>query len=1059
MKVRKLLAGILSAAMVLGTVAVPAFADDNSVAKIGSVFYETLAAAIAAAKNGDTVTLLKDCTSTEEIEIKTNITLDFNNHKVETNSNVVETEDRAAFRILADVTVTDSSVEGIGGVDTRRVYNRSDEDDKTLYAFKVGKNDASGKPETLGALVINGGVYDGDCSVVSVTYGAAYINDGIFSAEPWNGSYQYTLNCVDDAYKAGLAKIVVTGGTFYEFDPASNAAEGEKTDFVAAGFLSYPLNQTVDGEPNGEHSYVVSAKDMNSVEVISKGSTSGKCYNTIEEAFELADIKDGDTIKLHGDTTVTKKIAIDKDITIELYGSDVYYAGVEQGGIFEIYADVTVKDYLGYGMIITNDGLPRNNTAYVFRVGDMDNAKKYGRLTVTSGGFIGDCSALYVERGVAYIKGDCSFGAEPWTNEPADRDHYRYTLNCKDKMYKAGLADIVVIGGGFANFDPSKSTSENPNASFVPNGYTVKTTKVDSSQEGYGITITSVSQVSEGTANVATVSWTEYSGDEDNETEETKTESFNTLAKAVECANGHSDDVEIILSADAVVTEELTLTGYCKLDLNGHTLTSAASLQNAAFRILGDVEVVDIAGGGKIDTSNGVASDPTPYVFTVGNKAGEEGTLTIKSGSYKGDCTTVYVVKGTANINGGNFDVEPWTVDDGNNDHYRYMLNCLDANYKDGSAKIVVTGGTFNKFNPANNKAEGANTNFVSAGYVSTAKGDSFEVAKDALVAIGDVKYATFEEAINEASDGDTITLLKDYTVGNQIGVTSDITIDFNGKKITTETGHGDAPAFRICADVTVKNGNFDTSDGVAANDTRYPFIVGYRTAEEGEEGTLTIESGIYKGDCTAVSVNRGTAYIKGGTFEVEPWTDSVMTNDYRYTLNCYGANKENGTATIVVTGGTFKKFDPANNKADGNGTNYVAEGYEVLVEGADTYIVDKEKNTLVDSGWYYSNSEKRGVIRFSFKFNPTNEFGEIVKAGIKYVNTKDGNVEESTVEGTTNTTTGSFYGDIKNIEENSTAKYFAKAYIENANGEKIWADELLEGSVNWSREFTGYKG
>ena len=49
------------------------------------------------------------------------------------------------------------------------------------------------------------------------------------------------------------------------------------------------------------------------------------------------------------------------------------------------------------------------------------------------------------------------------------------------------------------------------------------------------------------------------------------------------------------------------------------------------------------------------------------------------------------------------------------------MLNCYDANYANGTAKIVVTGGKFYDFNPADNSAEGEHTSFVPAGYEAVA--------------------------------------------------------------------------------------------------------------------------------------------------------------------------------------------------------------------------------------------------------------------------------------------------------------------------------------------------
>jgi hypothetical protein len=53
------------------------------------------------------------------------------------------------------------------------------------------------------------------------------------------------LNCYDANYRAGTAKIIVTGGKFYDFNPADNGAEGEHTSFVPEG---YHVETSIDGE-------------------------------------------------------------------------------------------------------------------------------------------------------------------------------------------------------------------------------------------------------------------------------------------------------------------------------------------------------------------------------------------------------------------------------------------------------------------------------------------------------------------------------------------------------------------------------------------------------------------------------------------------------------------------------------------------------------------------------------------------------------------------------------------------------------------------------------------
>ena len=105
------------------------------------------------------------------------------------------------------------------------------------------------------------------------------------------------------------------------------------------------------------------------------------------------------------------------------------------------------------------------------------------------------------------------------------------------------------------------------------------------------------------------------------------------------------------------------------------------------------------------------------YGINVRNGA----TLTINGGYYYGGGTAVQVQEGTLVINGGTFACEPF----GDPYGYNFLINCIDAAYKDGTAKISITGGTFINFDPSNNSAEGAGTNFVADGYkvVSEAHG------------------------------------------------------------------------------------------------------------------------------------------------------------------------------------------------------------------------------------------------------------------------------------------------------------------------------------------------
>ena len=137
---------------------------------------------------------------------------------------------------------------------------------------------------------------------------------------------------------------------------------------------------------------------------------------------------------------------------------------------------------------------------------------------------------------------------------------------------------------------------------------------------------------------------------------------------------------------------------------------------------------------------------------------------------------------------------------------------------------------------------------------------------------------------------------------------------------------------FFINADTTI---NASSRGGVYCSDkveeTNPDYIGGpYVAHVNGENIVVTVNGGFYHGGGTTFNVEKGTLIVNGGSFQVTP---DIDTNDCRYTLNCIDANYKNGTANIIVKGGTFVNFDPSNNLAEGENTNFVAPGYKVISE------------------------------------------------------------------------------------------------------------------------------
>ena len=180
--------------------------------------------------------------------------------------------------------------------------------------------------------------------------------------------------------------------------------------------------------------------------------------------------------------------------------------------------------------------------------------------------------------------------------------------------------------------------------------------------------------------------------------------------------------------------------------------------------------------------------------------------------------------------------------------------------------------------------------------------------------------------------NGGNIKVDADVDVGGDVlAVTKKTTIDMNGKTI------------KNTADIWTGNGSDGNWSLISARNGANLTITGNGTFKAKENdafavdvqdgSTVTIENGTFIGNMHAVYVYDGTAVIEGGFFDIQQ-KSNIAGKEYEFVLNCYDANyKDNKSANIIVTGGTFVNFNPADCKAEGENTNFVAPGYSVISE------------------------------------------------------------------------------------------------------------------------------
>ena len=209
---------------------------------------------------------------------------------------------------------------------------------------------------------------------------------------------------------------------------------------------------------------------------------------------------------------------------------------------------------------------------------------------------------------------------------------------------------------------------------------------------------------------------------------------------------------------------------------------------------------------------------------------------------------------------------------------------------------------------------------------------------KDALAAGGNVKV-----------DGDFTTDASKTAAADRTVIAKPTTIDFGG--MITVPGELEASsnwaALYINADTTINGTETTGITCVDKTDPNAGYNGGPYVAHIAAPGkTVTVNGGYYYGGGTAFNVECGTLIVNGGFFQVTP---DIDTHDYRYVLNCIDANYKNGSAKIIVRGGTFVNFDPSNNAAEGAGTNFVEDGYVVVAEkqaNGDTWYTVVKKVT-----------------------------------------------------------------------------------------------------------------
>ena len=673
----------------------------GSVAQVGFKAFNTLQAAIDAAQDGETVTLLADATEDATISAGKNITLDLGG-KTLTNTNT----GKATLTIAKGATAAVKNGNVIGGTSFYTIdnYGTATLEDVTATAGNTDssmiRNDGtltiesgsySGglnvvKSEEDSTLTINGGKFElsyatNDYTGVVFAYGNTTITGGEFiQSLTTTGRWNHPQVVATGVVEGHTAITRVTGGHFVNKLSRENIFRGIgkgtydnfevsggtfnksiSEDYCADGFIP---TKNADGTYGVKEGYYVA-------------QVGSKKYETLADAIRLN--AKGKTITLLTDVEQNSQLTINKDITLDLNGKTIKNTVDIWGG--NANAILSIKD--GAKVTITGNGTidAKENDCYTINV-------VKGDLTIENGTFYGNVSVVQVQEGTLSVKGGSFDLHQKWEGSS------KYLFNCIDDAYASGSAKVAISGGTFVGFDPSASP-EGEGTSYLAPGY-APTANADGT---YGVV-----------AGVAKIGTKAYAG----------------LQSAIDAAqDGETVTLltDIVLDAQAGTESGLypqfTISGKkLTLDMQGHKISYSeesrtkdygkASLLTLSIDNGSDVT---ITGNGTIDTELG--SNQAYGINILGGS-----NLTIDNGTFYGAMTAVQVQKGGLVINGGTFLMAP-TCKEQVPQYAKYIINCIDAAWKDGSATVSIKGGTFG--HDYSHSPEGEGTSYLAPGYAPVA--------------------------------------------------------------------------------------------------------------------------------------------------------------------------------------------------------------------------------------------------------------------------------------------------------------------------------------------------
>ena len=877
--------------------------EGKFVAEIGSQGYESLQAAIAAAKDGQTVTLLAD--ATEDVVISKSITLNLGG-KTLTNTNA----GKATISVTGGtVTVKNGNVVGGNDYYNIEVTKGSNANLTLTDVTATAGNTGSSMIDNWGTLTITSGTYTGGLDTVKnessaklnitggtftltkgnsngftgvvFNYGELTISGGEFIQSDKSAPYGQAQVIHTDKDKNGSAapSTVITGGTFKNLCTrttawtvrATNAADGAtkvsggafnkevKDYYCADGFIPTKNADGTYGVKEGQYVAAVGSKK----------------YETLADAIRLAG--KGKTITLLADVEQNTQLTINKSITLDLNGKTIR----NTVDIWGDKANAILSITNGAKVTITGNGTidAKENDCYTINV-------VKGDLTIENGTFYGNVSVVQVEEGTLSVKGGTFDLHQKWEGSS------KYLFNCIDDAYVGGSANVAISGGTFVGFDPNVSPEQ----------------KVDGKTPSFAAPGVGITKNEDGSFTAA-ADMTAQILDKDGNS----VKAYSTLAEAVAAAQ---DGQTVRLLAD-VAESSIKVNANITIDLNKMTVTGS-------FVTYGEVTIQN----GTIDVPDG----KTNYAY---------GKLTLADVDITGKAASSSLL--SVNYNGSvTIDKDSTIVADSEQGHFpAVFIKGQDDSGKTYAPELNIYGTVQSAKTPAiqgNGTDRGVSHVNVFEGAVVKSETLAIYLPQPCEVNItgglveGYCGIGIKSGTLN-ISGGTVRGVAKDNVIGDEYSQTNGISYDGSAIMIDSYIGYAGQVQINISGNAVVES-KYSTAIREIGNDKSQTNLVGLDITGGTVLGAKDTDAVLVR-DVTAKDVN-----ISGGEFS------SIVKKEYCApgftpvtTANSEGRyGVEVGKFTVMVTSRTTSSNSPVANVTGGGSDITYAQGTTVTASAISGY-------------------------------------------------------------------------------------------------------------------------